>query len=134
MFFVDHEALQRRANREMGRLVAPEVPGMRGSFGRLLGMIPDDGARQTALADGMWITKQSLGERLRALEARGWIEIEPDPDDRRARIVRRTAEGTRIRALTEVAMQEMERGWADEVGADRYQVFREVLAQLGAAD
>lgn len=130
VFFVDHERLQRRANREMGQLIAPRVDAMRGSFGRLLGTIPDDGARQTELADGMWITKQSLGERLRALEDRGWITIEPDPADRRARIVRRTPEGDRIRAITEVAMAEMEEGWAAEVGARRYDVFREVLAEL----
>lgn len=130
VFFVDHERLQHRANREVGRLVAPRVPGMRGSFGRLLGTIPDEGARPTALAAGMWITKQSLGERLRALEERGWIEIEPDPEDRRARIVRRTPEGTRIRQVTEAAMDEMEAGWSAEVGAERYRVFREVLAQL----
>lgn len=130
VFFVDHERLQHRANREVGQLVAPRVPTMRGSFGRLLGTIPDEGARQTELAEGMWITKQSLGERLRALEERGWISIEPDPADRRARIVRRTPEGTRIRELTEQAMDEMEARWASEVGAERYRVFREVLAEL----
>ncbi|MCU1370323.1 MAG: Transcriptional regulator, MarR family [Ilumatobacteraceae bacterium] len=130
VFFVDHERLQRRANGEMSTLIAPKVAAMRGSFGRLLGTIPDDGARQTELADGLWITKQSLGERLRALEDRGWISIEPDPDDRRARIVRRTPEGDRIRALTEVAMAEMEAGWAAEVGAERYRTFRAVLAEL----
>lgn len=132
----DLERLQHRANGDMGRLMAPRIEGMRGSFGRLLGTIPDDGARQTTLAEGMWITKQALGKRLGALSERGWITIEPDPVDHRARIVRRTAEGTRMRAITEDGIAEMEAAWAEQVGAERFATFRAVLAELagGPAD
>lgn len=106
---------------------------MRGSFGRILGTLPGSGARATTIAEEMGITKQALGERLREMEARGWIESTTDPDDGRARIVRRTPEGDRIRGVTERAISAMERDWARQVGVDRYEVFTSVLRELGLA-
>jgi DNA-binding MarR family transcriptional regulator len=122
--------LRRRTDADITpRLVS--VPGMRGSFGHILGIVPPDGGRATDMATQMGITKQSLGERVRELEQRGWVESVPDPDDGRARLIRRTAEGDRVRAMTEEVIARMERDWADQVGLDRYDVFRAVLRELG---
>jgi DNA-binding MarR family transcriptional regulator len=107
------------------------VPGMRGSFGAILGVLPADGARPTVLAERLGITKQSLGERLRELEQRGWIESVPDPTDGRALIVRRTADGDRIREITGLAIASMESEWAAEVGDRRFRTFLAVLSELG---
>lgn len=107
------------------------VPGMRGSFGAILGILPADGARPTVLAARLGITKQSLGERLRDLEQRGWVESVPDPTDGRALIVRRTADGDRIREITELAIDSMESDWASQVGDRRFRTFLAVLSELG---
>jgi DNA-binding MarR family transcriptional regulator len=64
------------------------------------------------------------------MEARGWIAINPDPIDKRARIVTRTPAGDEIKVMSEQAIAAMERNWADQVGADRYRVFKEVLNEL----
>ena len=129
------DGLHRRIDADLGRLIRarPPVEGMRGSFGKILGLIPDDGARQTTLAEGAWITKQSLGERIREMESLGLVTTTPDPGDGRARLVRRTARGTKVRAVTESAIAAMEAEWAPRVGADRFAVFRSVLEELAAS-
>ena len=70
---------------------------LRGSEGRILDLIGTDGTRPSVLAEGAWISKQAMGKRIHDLEARGLVTLEPDPLDGRAVIVRRTAEGDRIR-------------------------------------
>lgn len=129
--FVLLERLRRRADADVAAGLT-HVPGMRGSFGRILGTLPSAGSRASDMAGEMGITKQSLGERLRELEDRGWIESAPDPADGRARIIRRTRAGDRIRDTTERAIAEVERSWADQVGPERYDVFISVLRELGS--
>ena len=105
---------------------------LRGSEGRILGLIEPDGTRPTSLAEGSWITKQAIGKRVRELEARGLVAIEPDPEDGRAVRVHRTAEGERVKGHAEERVAELERDFAAEVGEDRYRIFREVLDVLGS--
>jgi len=50
-----------------------------------------DGLRQTALAEVMNVDPMTLVGHLDALEAKGLVAREPDPTDRRAKLVRRTA-------------------------------------------
>lgn len=124
------EGLQRRIGRELPQHLSTETEGLRGTFGRTLGLLPSEGARPSQLARGTNITKQAMGERLAEMAERGWIAIEPDPADGRARIVRRTPEGDRVRALTEQAIASVEASFAEEVGDERYATFLEVLAEL----
>ena len=124
------EGFQRR----LGREVAERMRGtgvLRGSEGRILGLIDAAGTRPTALAEGSWITKQAIGKRVRELEERGLVAVVPDPDDGRAVLVRRTAKGARVKAATEGRIAEMEATFAEEVGTERWQTFREVLDELG---
>ncbi|MEC9346244.1 MAG: MarR family transcriptional regulator [Pseudomonadota bacterium] len=53
----------------------------------LVSLIRNDGSNQTELADQLDIGKVALGGLLDRLEAKGWIERRPDPDDRRAKRV-----------------------------------------------
>ena len=62
------------------------------------------------------------------------MSVEPDPDDRRATIVRRTAEGDRLRSVANEQIAEIEASLAAEVGAERYRIFRDVLDELAADD
>ena len=105
---------------------------LRGSEGRILDLIGTDGTRPSVLAEGAWISKQAMGKRIHDLEARGLVTLEPDPLDGRAVIVRRTAEGDRIRMFAREQIADLEREFADLVGVDRYEVFRSVLEELGA--
>lgn len=109
---------------------APDVQGFRGSYGRILDLIADDGTRPSALAEGATISKQAVGQRIRDLAQRGWVVLRPDPTDGRALLVHRTEEGAEIRRQVRQAIGALEAEWADSVGAERYAVFREVLDEL----
>src|SRR3954449_664956 len=87
--------------RRLGREVSTRMRGtgvLRGSEGRILGLIERDGTRPTSLAEGTWITKQAIGKRVRELEERGLVAVRADPDDGRAVRVHRTAKGERVKA------------------------------------
>ena len=124
-------ALDRRIDRDMRHLRSAEAAGLRGSHGRILGEIADEGSRPSALAAG-WISKQAMGQRIRELEARGWVSVGPDPSDGRAVLVHRTEAGRRVRDAAVAAIAAMEERWAAAVGAERYATFRAVLEALGS--
>lgn len=126
-------ALLEGFQRRLGQEVRERMRGsglLRGSEGRILGLIEPEGTRPTTLAEGSWITKQAIGKRVRELEDRGLVAVRPDPDDRRAVRVYRTKRGEEVKTDTELRIAELEATFADEVGADRYHTFCEVLAEL----
>lgn len=125
------DAFQRRLASEMEGRMRPHGARLRGSYGRILGLLPPEGARPSVLAEG-WISKQAVGKRIQEMAAVGLVSVEPDPIDRRATIVRRTPEGDRLRAVANEAINELEATLANEVGSERYQIFRAVLDELAA--
>ena len=97
---------------------------------RLLDQLPPEGIRVTDLAARTRITKQALGQLVGQLAGRGFVETVPDPDDRRAKLVRCTPPGARATRRARQIIAAVEDQWRDQVGAERYAVFREVLAEL----
>lgn len=125
------EALDRRIGTDLRRVLTGEASGLRGSHGRILGLLAEGGSRPSSLAGGAWITKQAIGKRIQELEERGLVSVATDPTDRRAVIVRRTPAGDRVRAATLDGIRAMEAEWAGDVGPDRYATFLAVLRELG---
>ena len=78
-----------------------------------------DGVRLSDLAEQLRIAPRSATEVADALQERGLIERTPDPGDRRAIILRPTAEGRRIRG---------------EIGAARAADSSELFARLSPGD
>lgn len=74
---------------------------------------------QGALAEAIGADKTRIISVLDDLQARGLISREPDPADRRARVLALTAEGRRVRGVTQRAIRSNE---------------HRILAQLPAAD
>jgi DNA-binding MarR family transcriptional regulator len=123
---------------QRGRAEGLELAGRAGLTGplsashlRLLEHVPAEGARVTDLAARTRITKQALGQLATQLADRGYLETVPDPSDRRAKLLRRTPLGERACDDLHVVAAALEDAWRDRVGADRYAVFREVLAEIG---
>ena len=125
-----HEALAQRFGEDMSRVVGDLRRGFRGSHGRILDLIEEGGTRPSDLAQGATISKQAVGQRIRELAERGWVELRPDPSDGRAVLVHRTAQGAQVRRRLRQAIATLEAEWAAEVGAERYEVFRAVLDEL----
>jgi len=61
-------------------------------------VVERDGVRLSDLAESLHIAPRSATEVADGLQARGLVERTPDPGDRRAVILRPTAEGRRVRA------------------------------------
>jgi DNA-binding MarR family transcriptional regulator len=123
------DALQRRIGEALTERLAAMRLAVRGSHGRILSLIEPDGTRPSVLAQG-WISKQAIGQRVRELQELGLVTVQRDPHDRRATVVRRTSEGDRVLTHLTEGIADVERELRHEVGAARYDVFREVLDQL----
>lgn len=89
-----------------------------------------DGRRPTQLAEEMQITKQSINDLLRHLEARGYVELRPDPTDRRARLICLTARGRQLEAKVRIQARGAERELARALGQRCFREFRETLVRL----
>ena len=87
------------------------------------------GARTVDLAERAGMTRQSMGEVVRDLADLGLVEMIPDPDDGRAKLVRFTAEGKRQAAEGYRHIVDLEQRFADELGDD-YEAARRVLERI----
>lgn len=89
-----------------------------------------EGARATELAARAKITKQSMGELVEQLAARGYVERVPDPRDGRARLVRITSRGRRAGRLARDTVRDVEAAWSRKLGANRIEELRKTLRML----
>jgi DNA-binding MarR family transcriptional regulator len=111
-------------------MAAEDWGGLRQSHFRLLSCVPVEGVSVTDLAQTLGMTKQACGQFVTGLESTGHLATTTDPEDRRVRLVVRTAQGDRtVRAVND-RIRRIERTWARQVGRDRYAEFRSVLEEL----
>jgi DNA-binding MarR family transcriptional regulator len=81
----------------------------------------------SALADRLEITKQGAGQLVEAMEQRGYLERQPDPDDRRARLVGLSARGWQALRAARRFHGRYEHGLVAEHGAEAVAGFRALL-------
>ena len=105
-------------------------PGLRASHHRVIGRVPPEGITVTELATRVGMTKQGIGQFVTQLTESGHLRVELKPEDRRIRVVRRTAKGDRSVQGLSVLLDRLEADWANRVGAARYREFREILEEL----
>lgn len=103
---------------------------VRPRHGSVLAFLPPEGARATELARLSGQHKQIVGVIVDELEALGYTRREPDPTDRRAKLVVPTEFGLdevrRARAILATIEQRHRR----ELGAERYRAFKTALERL----
>jgi DNA-binding MarR family transcriptional regulator len=90
-----------------------------------------DGLRPSELAARAQMTKQAANRLIRHLEHRGYIRLDRDPGDQRARIVRLTDEGWRLIGAIRAIVEATEAEWSRRLGRRRYETLRALLAELG---
>jgi DNA-binding MarR family transcriptional regulator len=100
---------------------------------RLIEAVPPGGCRIVDLSGELRVSKQGLGQLVKQLVDSGHLRETPDPADRRARHISRTHRGDEVVGKIHELTGELEARWRKEIGAKRYDVFREVLVQLVAA-
>jgi DNA-binding MarR family transcriptional regulator len=130
-----------------GRVVADHLNGaiegvgiedMRTPFGFVIRALADRDRTLTELADLLGVTKQAAIKVVDEMEARGFLERHPDPDDRRVKVLRLTDKGRRVRRTALAASRTMERELREEIGDAAVDGLRDgldaLLAQHGALD
>ncbi len=94
----------------------------------------EDGLRLTQMAARAGITVQSMGELVDDLQAKGYLERRPDPDDRRAKRIHLTRRGRTNARVAKRATADVEQHLSELLGPKRYELLREALEQIVAAD
>jgi DNA-binding MarR family transcriptional regulator len=116
-----------------GLVLAEGEPGLRPSHHRVIGHVPAEGITVTELAQRVGMTKQGIGQFVTQLTGSGHLRVTTDPDDRRVRLVRRTAKGEASVRRLATLLGRLEQTWASRVGADRYRDFRALLDQIAGS-
>ena len=97
-------------------------------------LLPPEGARLTELAEAAQMTKQSMGDLVAHLVAKGYVALRPDPTDRRAKQVILTARGQKLDATAREIVNQIEKDWAEQLGNNRMaelkQTLRDVIALI----
>jgi DNA-binding MarR family transcriptional regulator len=107
-------------------------PDVRAPHGNVFAYLDSRGTRVSVLADRAQITKQSMAELVAHLERHGYVERVPDPDDRRAKLVRSTARGEELYAIAREFVAEVEAEWTRRLGKAKMRQLRELLEELNA--
>jgi DNA-binding MarR family transcriptional regulator len=94
---------------------------------------PPRGTRISELAERAQMTKQSMGQLVSDMASLGYVELVPDPVDRRAKIVRLTDSGWEMHEAAGEIGKSLEKDWGGRIGADNFDQLRRLLKQLIAA-
>lgn len=93
---------------------------LRQSHLQVFGNIDWTGTRLTDLAARAGMTRPSMLELVDALEKAGYLERRPDKRDGRAKLICLTRDGRRVVVQALRAVRDLERIYAEEVGAARF--------------
>jgi DNA-binding MarR family transcriptional regulator len=107
---------------------------IRPTHGCVFRFVREDGLRLTDLAQMADMTKQSIGEIVDDLASRGYLERFPDPDDKRAKLIRLTAKGEEAQSIGFGLFVTLEQRWGERYGAGRIAEMRELLEEVAAAE
>jgi DNA-binding MarR family transcriptional regulator len=108
-------------------------PDIRTPHGNVFAFLDDRGTRVSVLAERAQVTKQSMAELVAHLERRGYVERVPDPDDRRAKLVRATRRGNQLYAIARQFVAETEAEWTRRLGKAKMRDLRKLLEELNSS-
>ncbi len=105
-------------------------PEVRAPHGNVLQFLDEGGTRVSVLAERAQVTKQSMAELVAHLERHGYVERVPDPDDRRAKLVRATARGQEVYEIAREFVIDVEAEWTAKLGERKIATLRRLLKEL----
>jgi DNA-binding MarR family transcriptional regulator len=104
--------------------------GLRPKHGAVIANIDHHGTRPSVLAERAGMTRPAMGELIDELEAIGYVERVPDPDDRRAKLIKPTRKTLARQRLAKEVNAEIEAAYIQHLGDARYRQLRRALADL----
>jgi DNA-binding MarR family transcriptional regulator len=114
-------------NELFAKLAAAGYDDLHPRHGAVLAYLDEDGIRATELASLSGRHKQIIGRMIDELEALGYVERRPDPQDRRAKLIFPTERGLDQVRLGDEIIADIEARHAREIGGRTYAEFRDVL-------
>jgi DNA-binding MarR family transcriptional regulator len=122
-----NRALQSDMVREAHRRGHPEI---KHAHNAVFGTLQPEGSRASDMAARAGITRQSMGEIVREMVEMGILEMRPDPEDRRAKLVTYTSYGLEFAREGYQHIIDLEKRFVDEFGEEEYEMVRNVLERL----
>jgi DNA-binding MarR family transcriptional regulator len=116
--------------RVYARLADAGFPDLRPAHSSLLRNMAGGGSRITELAAAAQMTKQSMGYLADGLAAAGYVTLEPDPTDGRAKRVQLTDKGRAAGDTLVRLSAEVEQEFAASIGAAEMARLRGLLERL----
>ena len=96
----------------------------------ILSYIDPAGTRIVTLAERAGMTKQSMGDLIRELEAQGYVERSPDPGDKRAVIIKMVQTNTTFLTDAYNIIAEIQSEYAATLGNSGAEQLRTLLKEL----
>ena len=134
-----HSRLLREAfvalnDRAIARLAERGHDAVRPAHGAVFQHLDDTGTPVARLAERAQMTKQAMAELVGHLEEHGYVVREPDPADRRAKLVIPTARGLEVFAVVQELVPEIESDINRLLGVQRAEALRADLDRLRGHD
>jgi len=117
----------------LARLAAEGHGAVRSPHSAVFQYLDDAGTTVSLLAERAQVTKQSMAELVRHLEAHGYVERVPAATDRRAKLVRATGRGREVYAIVRGFVIETEARLTEALGADGVRRLRRDLEAIRRA-
>lgn len=118
---------QERAQAELGNR---DHEGMQMAHATVLVHLPLEGGRLTDLAAAAGVTKQTMGPLVDDMERFGYVQRVPDPDDRRAKLIRFTEAGIALLEDSQAIVARIWNHYAEILGDRRLTALRNSLGAL----
>ena len=118
-------------DRVLVRLAEEGHGAVRPAHSAVFEFLDETGTTVSTLAERAQMTKQGMAELVRHLEDHGYVTREPDPDDRRAKLVLLTPTGREVVGIAQRLVPELEAQVAELVGAERMRALHDDLAAIG---
>ena len=117
-----------------GELEQSKFNDIRPTHGCVFRYVRGQGLRLTEIAERANMTKQSVGEIVDDLAARGYVQRVPDPEDRRAKLICLTERGEEAQDFGLTLFAKVEKRWGERYGAERIAALRELLEEIAATE
>lgn len=103
------------------------VPGLSRSQSMVMIYLGKGVRRPAALARKLRVTRQAMHKTINDLEANGYVQLVPDPDDRRAKIVRLSATGLQRHRKAQACLMALEKELRKRLGTKKVAALSDAL-------
>ncbi|MBO0743835.1 MAG: MarR family transcriptional regulator [Candidatus Dormibacteraeota bacterium] len=123
-------AYQQTASELLTTLAGAGHAAIRHKHGAVFANLDPEGTRPSVLADRAGMTRAALGELVDELERLGYVRRQPDPADRRAKLVVPTPAAEEVAVLVHQVNEGIEQRYRRVLGEQRYLSLRKALTTL----